>query len=274
MNNIADMLRKTAVKADVFFSGRLCGIQSFEGNDKGHLHLLRSGRLTLLLREKQKIVIDEPSVIFIPGPVEHRILANQSEDAQLVCATVSLESHNRSLLLDALPELLCLPLSIEKHIGQTASWLFEEAFSESVTRSVMIDKLSEMFLLQVMRYVLDNNLSQGGMLAALSHPAIAKAMSAMHRNPAHNWSVESLAGEAAMSRSKFAATFREVVGTTPNEYLTEIRINQAQELLLSQKPVNLVANEVGYEHGSALARIFRKKLGLSPKAWLKLRGNA
>lgn len=77
-----------------------------------------------------------------------------------------------------------------------------------------------------------------------------------------------------MSRSKFAATFREVVGTTPNEYLTEIRINQAQELLLSQKPVNLVANEVGYEHGSALARIFRKKLGLSPKAWLKLRGNA
>ena len=101
MNNIADILRKTAVKADVFFSGRLCGIQSFEGNDKGHLHLLRSGRLTLLLREKQKIVIDEPSVIFIPGPVEHRILANQSEDAQLVCATVSLESHNRSLLLDA-----------------------------------------------------------------------------------------------------------------------------------------------------------------------------
>jgi len=50
--------------------------------------------------------------------------------------------------------------------------------------------------------------------------------------------------------------------------LTDLRIAIAQGLLKKDKPVSLVANEVGYEHGSALARVFRKKTGLSPKEWL------
>ena len=91
----------------------------------------------------------------------------------------------------------------------------------------------------------------------------------MHNQPEVNWTVDSLADIAAMSRSRFAATFKSVVGLTPNDYLTDIRIALAQEMLQDNKPVNLVANLVGYEHGSALARLFRKKLGISPKQWLK-----
>jgi len=50
--------------------------------------------------------------------------------------------------------------------------------------------------------------------------------------------------------------------------LTDLRIAIAQGLLKKDKPVSLVANEMGYEHGSALARVFRKKTGLLPKEWL------
>jgi len=39
--------------------------------------------------------------------------------------------------------------------------------------------------------------------------------------------------------------------------------------LKQDKSVALVANAVGYENGSALARVFRNKLGVSPKAWLE-----
>ena len=39
-------------------------------------------------------------------------------------------------------------------------------------------------------------------------------------------------------------------------------------LLKENKPVALVANAVGYENGSALARVFRKKMGISPKEWV------
>ena len=93
-------------------------------------------------------------------------------------------------------------------------------------------------------------------------------MSALHKNPEAPWTVESMAETALMSRSKFAALFKETVGQSPNDYLTDLRLAIAQGLLKLDKPVNIVANQVGYEHGSALARIFRKKIGLSPKEWL------
>ncbi|MFC3093944.1 helix-turn-helix domain-containing protein [Alteromonas sediminis] len=269
MDNIANILRRISIKAEVFFSGKLCGIQTFDSKDKGHLHLLRAGTLTILMNNGQKIVATGPSLIFIPSPHEHRILSDQSSTAQLVCATVNIDTVHRSLLLDALPSIFCLSLDELRDFGRTAEWLFEEAFGHSIARQVIIDKLSEIFLLQLLRYSLERNIVKSGTLAALTHPMLAKVISAMHEHPEVNWTVESLADMAAMSRSKFAATFKSVIGLTPNDYLTDIRISLAQDMLLEDKPVNLVANQVGYEHGSALARIFRKKLGLSPREWLK-----
>lgn len=72
---------------------------------------------------------------------------------------------------------------------------------------------------------------------------------------------------AFMSRSKFADLFRDVVGETPGEYLTDWRMNVAQSALLKGDTVSVVAEKVGYENGSALARAFRKKLNVSPKVW-------
>ncbi|MCC2606525.1 AraC family transcriptional regulator [Planctobacterium marinum] len=269
MVNINNILRRISIKAEVFFSGKLCGIQTFDSKDKGHLHLLREGTLTILMSNGQKVVASEPTLIFIPTPSEHRILADQSSTAQLVCATVTIDTIHRGLLLEALPNIFCLPLGKLPDFSRTAQWLFEEAFSHSIARQVIIDKLSEIFLLQLLRYSLERNLVKSGTLAALTHPMLAKVISAMHEQPEVNWTVESLADVAAMSRSRFAATFKSVIGITPNDYLTDIRISLAQDLLLQEKPINLIANLVGYEHGSALARIFRKKLGQAPRDWLK-----
>lgn len=273
MENIADIIRSMSLKAEVFFSGRLCGIQSFSSEGKGHLHLLKKGYLTVVMKDGTKLVIDKPSVIFIPGDIEHRIISQHSEGAEMVCATLNIESTNRKLFLDAFPAFLCLATDTATYTARTAEWLFEEAFGHAVTRNVVVDKLSELFLLQVIRYVIENDLVKGGVLAALSHPMMAKVISAIHSQPEVDWTVDSLAVLAAMSRSKFAATFKTVLGTTPNDYLTDVRIAIAQDMLINKKPVNLVANLVGYEHGSALARLFRKKLGMSPKQWLNLTEN-
>ena len=270
MDNIADIIKSMSLKAEVFFSGKLCGIQSFPSEGKGHLHLIKHGCLTIMMKDGSKLIVDKPSVIFIPGELEHRIISQQSEGVELVCATLNMESTNQKLFLDAFPSYLCLSTDIENYIARTAEWLFEEAFGRSVTRSVVIDKLSELFLLQVLRYVIENDLVKGGVLAALSNPMLAKVISAIHSQPEIDWTVDSLAELAAMSRSKFAAIFKKILGVTPNDYVTDIRIAIAQDMLAKNKPVSLVANLVGYEHGSALARLFRKKLGMSPKQWLKI----
>ena len=70
-----------------------------------------------------------------------------------------------------------------------------------------------------------------------------------------------------MSRASFAAHFRQTVGTTPLDYLTDWRVSVAQTLLKSGKPLKLVAPEVGYSHPVALTRVFTKRIGISPTQW-------
>jgi len=117
--------------------------------------------------------------------------------------------------------------------------------------------------------VLDNNIIQHGLLAGLAHPQISRVLTAMHKAPEKQWGLAEMAELALMSRSKFADAFKRTVGQSPGNYLIDWRINVAKVLLKQNKPVALVANAVGYENGSALARVFRKKLGISPKQWFE-----
>ena len=51
------------------------------------------------------------------------------------------------------------------------------------------------------------------------------------------------------------------------DYLVSWRISLAQKRLREGKPIALIAEEVGYESPSALARAFRRKTGVSPREW-------
>ncbi|HBS42020.1 MAG TPA: AraC family transcriptional regulator [Oceanospirillales bacterium] len=271
MDTLADILNRFSISARVFFSGNLCGIQSFGdgGGTQGHLHLLKAGPLAFINNEGHKIVLDRPAVIFIPRAFQHRIIANESVGAELVCANIFYEDGQSNPLAGALPKLIYFDLEESGLLGQAASWLFEEAFSEQSGRQPMIDRLCDIFLIQILRHVLSEGIVQHGMIAGLSHPQIAKALTAIHQQPELPWTLESLAAKAAMSRTRFAEQFREIVGQTPGDYIADWRVAVAQGLLRKNKPVGLIANEVGYENGSALARVFRKRTGLSPKEWLE-----
>jgi AraC-like DNA-binding protein len=75
---------------------------------------------------------------------------------------------------------------------------------------------------------------------------------------------------AALSRSAFAARFKEVLGRSPGDYLTEWRLTVAQEQLRAGRSVGSVAAELGYASASAFSRVFAQRLGSSPRAWLSL----
>ena len=57
MDTLADILNRFSISARVFFSGNLCGIQSFGdgGGTQGHLHLLKAGPLAFINNEGHKI---------------------------------------------------------------------------------------------------------------------------------------------------------------------------------------------------------------------------
>ena len=114
----------------------------------------------------------------------------------------------------------------------------------------------------------------GGILAGLADPRLAKAITAMHERPEQSWSLEQLAESAGMSRARFAVHFREMVGMTPLDYLTDWRIGIAQSQLKAGKSLKLVAPAVGYMSPAAFTRVFSQRIGVSPTEWVSQRSLA
>ena len=97
----------------------------------------------------------------------------------------------------------------------------------------------------------------------------APAVAAIHANPEYSWGLQNLAERCNLSRSRFTALFKDRIGMTVGEYLTDWRIYIAQEKLRSGKPVTLVALDVGYGSQPAFTRAFASKVGMSPREWIK-----
>ena len=113
----------------------------------------------------------------------------------------------------------------------------------------------------------DNSGSQHG-LAGLKDDRLAAAICAMHGDLARGWTVETLAREAGLSRSTFAATFKAVTGDTPLDYLTRWRMYRAKVLLRgSELSLMEIAERVGYETDMALSRTFSRFEGVAPGKW-------
>ena len=270
MDKLSEVLNHFSISAGVFYAGNLCGLSAFpdDGIEEGHLHLLEQGKLTVIDQDGARIRIEEPAVLFFPRPASHRLKAERKDNSQIVCASVRYGTGTRNPLANALPALIIIKLSEAPTLKAATGLLFNEAFSDNDGRIAMMDRLAEVFVIHLLRYVLEQNMVHKGMLAGLSHPRLSKAIMAIHAAPEKNWSLEMLAEISAMSRSKFAELFKQEVGQTAGDYILDWRVAIAQNLLKKGRSVSWVANEVGYENASALARAFRKKTGTSPKQWL------
>lgn len=276
MDRLSEVLKNFSISAGVFYTGNLCGLSSFNPNESedGHLHFLQSGKLNVIDQSGKKTHFSEPSVLFFPRPAQHRLMATEQDNAQVVCATIKYGTGSRNPLANSLPSLLAIKLADARALRVATDLLFQEAFEDNNGRLAMMDRLTEVFIIHLLRHTMDAEIVEAGMLSGLAHPQLSKAIIAMHNAPEKNWPLEALAELSAMSRSKFSELFKDQVGQPPGDYLLEWRVALAQNHLKKGKPVGWVANKVGYKNASALARVFRKKTGQSPKQWLSATSEA
>lgn len=270
MDRLSTLLSQFGVRANLFHSGKLCGVASYDGADqRGHIHLLQAGSVTLRGPDGHDLLLTRPSLIFLPRPSRHQLIPDEPEGARLLCASMKFDGGVDNPLSASLPDLLVLSLDELPLLADTLRWLFGEAAAGHCGREAMLDRLFELLIILLLRHLLDQQALSTGMMAGLADSRLVRSLVQMHNAPHRAWSVAELARESNMSRAAYAAHFRSVIGQTPADYLLSWRISLAQKRLREGRPITLIADEVGYESPSALARAFRRKTGSSPRDWMK-----
>lgn len=275
MDRLAALFARFAVSARTFQAGALCGVNAIGDNEpRGQLHVVREGLVEVEHFGGQRLEIREPSLLLYPRPLPRRFITDPERGASMVCAHIEFEGSAANPIAAALPDIVHLPLARVSGIEPVLSLLFAEADGQSCGRQVILDRLFEVLLVQILRAMMEQANIGSGMLAGMADERLRAALVSMHEQPQRNWSLGDLAEVAGMSRTSFANSFRETVGVTPGAYLQAWRIGIAQEMLSEGRPLKYIATEVGYSGEAALSRAFLAHTGKSPREWRRERSSA
>lgn len=275
IDRLSGILERFRVRARLHHAGALCGLTRFDASEgQGYLHVLRRGRLEVTHPRSRELPatlqFDEPTLLLYPRPCTHHFHNPPVEGADFTCAQLQFEGGPGNPLARALPSLIALPLARVPGLEAALGLLFAETEHQRCGQRLLADRLFEVVLLQLLRWLLDHPQESGsnpGLIAGLSDPRLARALTAMHEAPGEAWTLERMAQCAGMSRTAFANAFRAGVGQTPAEYLAAWRMALAQSRLRQGQPIKRLAEELGYANPSALSRAFTARVGVSPREW-------
>jgi AraC-like DNA-binding protein len=255
-------------------------------------HLVLDGRATLTLSDPgaTKVMLDAGELVLLPHGSGHLmrdsgdsavrpladILAGRSSDValsyggdgprtRLLCGGFGLAAGLPDDLLSLLPPVLILDTASQA----TARWLEpafallrDEAAMAAPGATAVLAKIADVFLTQVVRTYLSG---PDVTTALVSDPAVDAALTLLRSQPGTPWTIVALARKAGMSRTMFAARFRELVGEPPMRYLARLRLELAARYLsATDKTLREIAHLVGYDNESSLSKAFRQAFGHAP----------
>lgn len=203
----------------------------------------------------------------------HLVVGGQDRSAatQLVCGHFDFLPGTDHPLLRALPACLV----IEGRSRAKRRWLYSvldllsaNLFDHDECPTAVINRLSEIVLVEALRSAGDEAPLVRQMILAFADPAIGAAIRAIHTDYHRHWTVDALARTIGMSRTRFANRFRDLMGVTPIAYLAEWRLQHAAALLSSsRRRVAEIAFDCGYDSTTAFSRAFTARFGRTPTEW-------
>ncbi|MFB8752611.1 AraC family transcriptional regulator [Streptomyces parvulus] len=235
---------------------------------------LAEGDCYLLTRPRSYILRSDPetdpvegSTVFA-GAVDGIARAGQGSDVFLLGGGFAFSNRAQDLLLGQLPPVL--HVSAGTPHAETVRWALaainQELTGRPMAGALVAEHLAVVMLVHMLRLHLEQSpRTASGWLSGLTDPVVAQALTALHGNPAHAWTVAELADAAAVSRSTLAARFKAAVGQGPLEYLAHWRIElAARRLRKDGATLASIARSVGYGSESALSVAFKRITGTTP----------
>jgi AraC-like DNA-binding protein len=192
----------------------------------------------------------------------------------IVCGSFRFDRASLKPITQLLPSFILIKADQARTFAlhNTMQALASEMAEQVPGSEIVANRLAEVLFIQVLRAHIASGVEghNRGWLRAIFDLRIGAALSAIHDGVNTAWTVESLAAAAGMSRSAFAARFKELLGQTPLEYVTEWRMQKAMHLLQQRdKKLIDVAQSVGYDSDAAFSKAFKRVVGASPGAYLK-----
>lgn len=275
VDRLSALLDRFRVRAALFHSGALCGSTTFEAvPGRAFLHVLRRGSMEVRHPSgrgvQRRFAVAEPTLLLYSRPIEHVFINPPRDGSDFTCATLDFDGGDRNPLVSALPPLIRVPLHEIEGLHSALDLLFAETDRVRCGSRLLADRLFEIVLIQLLRWLIDHPQQVGitsGLIRGLADIRLAKALIALHRSPAEDWSLPRMAAEAGMSRSTFAASFKEATGTTPAQYLSDWRLTLATSQIRTGQSVKLIAADLGYASASSLSKAFKQRFGTSPREW-------
>jgi len=100
---------------------------------------------------------------------------------------------------------------------------------------------------------------------------LSRAMDAIHSYPGEELSLEMLSSAACISKYHFLRLFRSAYGLSPHQYIQQLRIEKARDLLSrTNTPVSDVADLLGFMDSQSFSRLFSQRMGVSPSVYRSL----
>lgn len=184
----------------------------------------------------------------------------------MVCGAVRFDHPAARTLVDLLPTLVQVPATPTSRLGDLLRLIALEVEEFRPGGETVLTRLADVLVVQAIRSWLETDPgAQAGWLGALADPLIGPVLALVHREPARDWTVASLAAAVAMSRSAFAARFTALVGEPAMQYVTRWRMHLALERLRTHDvTVAVLAAELGYRSEAAFSRAFTRVVGQPP----------
>jgi AraC-like DNA-binding protein len=245
---------------------------------------LETGDVVVLPQGSAHVMASRATLASVPVPrltsscdgtvrrIEH---GGPGEHCVIICGTFHLDHEAGGWLLGLLPSVVHLRPASEvanDFMEGTLRLLDAEIAAGERGSSAVVERLTDLLVLQALRHEATNSDATSGWLAAVRDERIGKALALMHASPGAEWTVDKLARRCGMSRTRFYQRFTDLVGEPPKRYLARWRANAAADLIRREGLADAEAAEaVGYRSAQAFTTAFRRHLGVTPSAYR--RGN-
>ncbi|MEV4263494.1 AraC family transcriptional regulator [Kribbella sp. NPDC049584] len=266
----------------------------FPPGEGAGFHVVLRGSCWLIPADEPPIALKAGDVALVGGDLAHgiadsptsRLVEFQLDDSDTPYREIRHEGSGRSTLilcgayrldrtrihpvLSELPPVVHVPAYSGAHssVHAVVELLADEVDRQQPGMDAIVPSLLDTLLLYVARSWFEQSSrdeSTTGWIAALKDPAISSALSAIHHDLTHPWTVEELGERAGLSRAAFARRFTTLIGQPPLAYVTWWRMITAARLLReSDVPLRVVARQAGYSSEIAFAAAFKREHGVSP----------